>query len=166
MAPHVDLESRQALVGVITRNVEEANAGTGQTPMIVRSLADPEISNPYADRGFKRGQDTEPKIRKFLCYFSLSQGLLFSAFYDVVQVMVWVTLVFANIGSIHWLFYLFYLSVSIGRLHSFYKFNKEDTELMRYKLYKAHRISVLALSIGQLLQLISTLISQEGFPAS
>jgi len=114
--------------------------------MIVHSFNEPD-NNPYAERGFKRGHDVKPKLKKFLCCFNLSLGILFSSVYDIVQVMVWLTLVLAHAKAIQWPFYLTYTAILITRLYYFYKFNRQDTEPIRYDLYRVHRASTLVLGL-------------------
>ena len=106
--------------------------------MIINTLKNSD-DNPYADRGFKRGNDAKPKLRKFLYCLNLGIGLLFSALYDIIQVMIWFTLAFAHARIDEWPFYLVYMASSISRLYYFFKFNRHDTEEIRYKLFRTHK---------------------------
>ena len=137
----------------------------GQTPMVIHSLNEPD-DNPYADRGFKRGNDAKPKLRKFLCCFSLSFGILCSSFYDIVLVMVWLTLSFAHARIDEQPFYLLYMAGSISRLFYFFKFNKHDTQEIRYNLYRIHRLSTIVVGLIQVLQIVTILVWDKVFDVS
>lgn len=145
---------------------DKIGGGTGQTPMIVRTLTESDNNNPYSERGFKRGMENKPRLRKFLCCLNLSIGLLFSTLFDYVQIMVWIIFVFVRAETIQWPFYLVYVVISITRLYYFYKFNKKDSEEVRFKLYRAHRTLIIVLALVQLFQITTTYISLKRFPAS
>lgn len=98
--------------------------------MIVRSLTEAD-NNPYAERGFKRGNDEKPVVAKFLCCYSLNVGILFSSLCDIIQAMVWLVLIFADGGSVQWPFHLIYCLLSVGRFFFFWRFNRQDTEHSR-----------------------------------
>lgn len=116
--------------------------------VVTRVLSDAHADdNPYAERGFKRGNDIKPKIRKFLCYFNLSLGLLFSAVYDLIQLMVWFTLTLLRAHKYQVPFYMAYMAISAERVYRFYKFVDGDSEPIREKMFRAHKRDMIALGV-------------------
>lgn len=165
-APTIDIEKREALLGVIVQSPTsyENPAGTGQTPVIVRAIGDVPDNNPYAQRGFKRGNDEKPTINTFLCCYSLNSGVLFTTICDVAQAFFWFTMTLVSFGTLECPFYLLYLGICFCRLYYFWQFNKEDTEQTRCNLYKCHLFSAVSLAILYFLQFVVTYIHTGSFP--
>ena len=164
-APTIDVEQRESLLGVIVQSPQAANPGTGQTPAIVKTPTEPE-SNPYAERGFKRGHDEKPTLRNFLCYYSLSSGIVFSAVFDTAQATGWLIAVFVCVETIEWPFHLIYFFLCLCRLFYFARLNRQDTEQHRLQLYQAHLATTLAIGVIYLLQFLVTFIATHAFPAA
>jgi hypothetical protein len=91
----------------------------GTNPYIGKMINNYKNINPYFNRGFKRGMDEKSLVNKFFFCLGLVDAPYFIALFDTILSMIYFVLIFVNIDTILWPFYLMYLIFSASKISVF-----------------------------------------------
>ena len=88
----------------------------GTNPYIAKVINNYNKINPDYNRGCKRGFDEKTFIKKFFGCFGLDDSPYLIALSDTILSMIYFVLIFVNIETILWPFYLMYLIFSVSKI--------------------------------------------------